>query len=383
MPAPDTARRAARELEFGQGPFLPTLAQVLQRISGETIPVDAFQLDRLPTHLAMNVRVVDDEGQTLAVDQSLERLRDACGVQAEGTSGQITDSDWNYPPTTEWNFGDLPPEVAVTRGGLRVPAYPAVVDQQDHVVVRLLDTPDRAEHESRRGIRRLYYFSEKKSLLAHVAWLPQIKETKLLASTLLPGRQLDTELALLIADRAFLGDESLPRSESEYRQRLAEAAERANVAVQRITPLIHPIFEAYHSVQLTLEDLPARRFADTENDVRQQVSELMPPDFLTVTPWSWLEHFPRYLKAIAQRLDKVRGGGHGRDAEGVRELTPWLDQYHERAEAHRQRGVVDPELVLFRWMLEEFRVSLFAQQLGTSLKVSSKRLEKQWAKVAP
>ncbi|MFW6170377.1 MAG: DUF3418 domain-containing protein, partial [Planctomycetota bacterium] len=383
VPAPDTARQAARELNFGRGPFLPTLAQVLERISGETIPLDAFQVDRLPVHLAMKVRVVDDKGETLAVDNSLERLRDRFGVQAEGTRGQITDSDWDRPATTDWNFADLPAEVSVTRGGFRVPAYPAVVDQEETVVVRLLDTPDRAHHESRRGIRRLYYLSEKKSLFAHVAWLPRINETKLLAATLLPGNRLDAELALLIADRAFLGQEPLPRSESVYRQRLSEAAERANVAVQQITPLVHPLFQQYHAARLALEDLPGRRFADTAEDVRQQLSRLMPANFLTVTPWCWLEHFPRYLKAIAERLDKLQRGAQPRDAEAVQELAPWLEVYHQRAESHRQRGVMDPELERFRWMLEEFRVSLFAQQLGTAQKVSSKRLEKQWAKVSP
>ena len=383
VPAPDTARRATRELEFGQGPFLPTLAQVLQRISGETIPPHAFQLDRLPQHLAMKVRVVDDGGDTLAVDHSLERLRDSFGVAVEGTSGQITDSNWDRPPSTDWDFGDLPEEVTVTRGGLRMPTYPAVVDQEANVAVRLLDTPDRAHLESRRGIRRLYYLSEKKSLFAHVAWLPNIKETKLLAATLLPGRQLDTELALLIADRAFLGEEPLPRSESEYRQRLKEAAERASVAVQQITPLIHPLFQDYHAARLALENLSSRRFAEAAEDVGQQFAELMPANFLTMTPWCWLEHVPRYLKAIARRLEKLQQGGQSRDAEALQQLAPWLEVYRQRAESHRQKGIVDPELELFRWMLEEFRVSLFAQKLGTSLKISGKRLEKQWANVSP
>ncbi|MFO7903935.1 MAG: ATP-dependent RNA helicase HrpA [Pirellulaceae bacterium] len=324
VPAPDTARRAARELKFGRGPFLPTLAQVLERISGETIPPDAFQLDRLPVHLAMKVRVVDDNGETLAVDNSLERLRESFGVQSEGTSGQITDSDWDRPPTTDWNFGELPEEVTVTRGGLRVPAYPAVVDQEENVAVRLVDTPDRAHHESRRGIRRLYYLSEKKSLFAHVAWLPRINETKLLASTLLPGRQLDTELALLIAERAFLGEEPLPRSESVYRQRLTEAAERANVAVQQIAPLIHPLFQEYHAARLALEDFPARRFSETAEDVRRQLAELMPANFLTVTPWCWLEHFPRYLKAISNDLISCNAGGSPETRKRSKSWRPGL-----------------------------------------------------------
>ena len=382
VPAPDTAKKAVQQLEFGSGPFLPTLAKILEKLSGESIPADAFQLDRLPAHLRMNIRVVDDDGETVAIDDSLERLRAEVGVAAEGNTGQIEDVVWDHPPTTDWDFEDLPVETTVKRGGLQVPAYPAVVDQQDGVVVRLLDTRDRAEFESRRGIRRLYFLKEKKSLLAHIAWLPRIDEVRLLASTLLSGRQLDNDLALLITDRAFLHDKELPRTETDYHQRLGEAADRASVAVQQIAPLVFPLFQSHHAARLALEELPAGRFADVAADVRQQLATLTSPNFITETPWMWLEHFPRYFQAITYRLDKLRHGGQTRDAQAMQEILPLQDQCRERTESHRQRGVVDPQLESFRWMLEEFRVSLFAQQLGTSVTVSTRRLEKQWSRVA-
>ena len=209
VPAPDTARRAAEQLPFGAGPFLPQLAQVLERLSGETVPPDAFQLDRIPSHLRMKVRVVDDDGTTLAVNDSLDLLQNTFGAPTDGPTGQIDDSAWNRPPVSDWDFGELPTEVTVTRSGFRVSAYPAVIEQQDAVVVRLLDTLDRAQYESRRGIRRLYYLAEARSLLAHVAWIPQLDQIKLLASTLISSGELDTQLALLIADRAFLGRASI------------------------------------------------------------------------------------------------------------------------------------------------------------------------------
>ncbi len=383
VPAPDMARQAAEQLRFGEGPFLPTLARALEQISGETVPADAFQLDRLPPHLVMKVRVVDDDGSTLAVDDSLERLRDSFGSQAEGASGHIDDSAWDRPPTSDWDFGDLPKEVTVKRGGVRVSAYPAVLEQQDRVVVRLLDTLDRAELESRAGIRRLYYLAERKSLQAHVAWLPRLRDVKLLSASLITSRELDTQLALLIADRAFLGDQALPRCEADYRQRLGDAAERASLAVQQIATLVYPLFESYHAARLALEKLPASRFPAAAEDVRQQLARLLPTGFLTSTTWTWLQHFPRYLAATAHRIEKLTQGGQARDAQGMAQLQPWLDQYLQRCESHRQRGAVDPQLILFRWMLEEFRVSLFAQQLGTATTVSTPRLEKQWLLVTP
>ena len=153
--------------------------------------------------------------------------------------------------------------------------------------------------------------------------------------------------------------------------------------MQQITPLLHPLLASYHAAQLALEELPRGRFPETVEAVRQQVSQLMPTHFLIDTPWCWLEHYPRYLTAICQRLDKLRRGDGLRDARTGAEILPLDAMYRQRIESHRQRGIVDSQLELFRWMLEEFRVSLFAQQLGTSMKVSVKRLERQWAEVTP
>ena len=315
VPAPDTARKVAQELAFGDGPFLPTLARALEKHSDERIPVDAFRLERLPAHLVMKIRVVDERGKTLAVDDSLDRLRDQFVAQQTGTTGELSDAAWNQPATRTWNFGNLPREVTITRGGMRVPAYPAVLDRQDSVVVRLLDTADRACWESRAGIRRLYYLAQRKALHAHIAWLPRLSEIKLLAANWSAGKSLDDQLAILLTDRAFLNGPDLPRSEAEFQQRLADTLRRANLAVQDLTYLILPLFEALHAARLALEKLPRQRWPQVAQDVQRQIAGLVPPDFLIQTPWTWLEHLPRYLRAIVHRLEKLpRIGGRSRSA---------------------------------------------------------------------
>jgi ATP-dependent helicase HrpA len=281
-----------------------------------------------------------------------------------------------------WDFGNLPAEVTITRGGLRVPAYPAVLDQEDAVVVRLLDTAERARRESRPGVRRLYYLAQRKSLQAHVAWLPRLRDIQLLAARS-PGRKpLEDQLALLVADRAFLADPELPRTQAEYQQRLGDAAARAGMAIQDIAALVQPLFEALHAARLALEQLPSARWPSAVQDVRRQIETLVPEGFLTETPWTWLCHFPRYFRAIVHRLDKLQHGGHQRDQQALQQLEPWIIAHDQRSALHQQRGAFDEQLVVFRWMLEELRVSLFAQQLGTSIPVSFPRLEKQWGQVA-
>jgi ATP-dependent helicase HrpA len=186
-----------------------------------------------------------------------------------------------------------------------------------------------------------------------------------------------------LADRAFVGDGELPRTQTAYQERLANAAERAGLAVQDVTAILFPLFEAYHGARLALETLPRQRWPQVVQDVQRQITALVPEGFLIGTPWTWLQHYPRYFRAIAHRLDKLQHGGQQRDQQGLQQIEPWITLYEQRAAVHRQRGAVDPQLVLFRWMLEEFRVSLFAQQLGTAVPASTQRLERQWALVAP
>jgi ATP-dependent helicase HrpA len=115
-------------------------------------------------------------------------------------------------------------------------------------------------------------------------------------------------------------------------------------------------------------------------DLREQLARLTPENFLVETPWRWLVHYPRYLLAMQVRLEKLASSGHRRDAQAMAQLTPYLARYGERCRLETDTGI-DAELAAYRWMLEEYRVSLFAQQLGTSIKISSQRLEKQWAKL--
>ncbi len=384
VPAPDSARKATERLTFGQGPFLPTLAAVLEELSGERIPVAAFQLDRLPPHLLMTIRVVDEPGQTLAIDTDIERLRHELGaLQPDREIGHIDDAAWNQPGVNRWDFGDLPTGVTLKRGEHLVPAYPTLLVQPDgSVALRLMDTPDRASLETRLGVRRLYHLATHRDVREQVAWLPKLNETKLLASTLPDASSLEKELEALIVDRAFIGDDVLPNNKEQFDRRLGQAAARLSESVQQVSQLIYPMMKSYHEARLAWEQLPTGRWQVVSKEIDEQLKQLTPEHFLLNTPWEWLQHFTRYFQAIVYRLDKLRHGGDSRDRQLQRELQSWLEMYQPRVLSHRERGLLDPELVLFRWMLEEFRVSLFAQPLGTAVPVSSKRLAKQWSLVA-
>jgi len=202
----------------------------------------------------------------------------------------------------------------------------------------------------------------------------------LLFTNRIRGLNLRAQLAELIADRAFMADQPLPRSKSEFYEQLAAGQERIGWAVQEVVGLVMPMFESFHQAELALEKADHPHWQHATADVRAQLNALVGPNFLRETSWDWLQQYPRYFRAISHRLENL-SSNRARDAEYSEELYYRWQAYERRREEHEALGIFDPELIHYRWMLEEYRVSLFAQKLGTSLSVSAKRLERQWAKV--
>jgi len=150
------------------------------------------------------------------------------------------------------------------------------------------------------------------------------------------------------------------------------------LAVQEVTKVIVPLLETYHQAKLAIEQNKPRPAA---LEAEEHLARLVPPGFLTTTDWNILREYPRYFRAVPMRFEKLRNGGEATDQQGIAELDQYWQKYLERRELHELAGIADPELEVFRWMLEEYRVSLFAQKLGTSIKVSRQRLDKQFEKV--
>jgi ATP-dependent helicase HrpA len=381
VPAPDTARRAVDELRFGEGPFLDAVAHALQRLSGETVLPRDFDLDRLPPHLRLNIRIVDDRGQTLISGRDLEQLRRALRAETAAAFAGSEPPGWQRDGIRSWDLEELPREVRWQRRGLWVTGYPTLVDQGQDVSLRLVNCPAKAAWQTREGLRRLCCLAERTDLRAQVAWLPNLDRIQLLAGRLVKPASLEQQLIELLADRAFLDTEDWPRDTAAYRRFLDRGRERIGLAVQDVTQVLLPLFEAYHQACLAWEGLQSTRWQYAVDDLQAQLAHLAPSGFLSRTPWAWLQQYPRYFRAIVLRVDKLTHGAQARDQQHTDLLATFWQNYSQRAEQQRAQGVYDPELVQFRWLLEELRVSLFAQELGTAAAVSPKRLEKQWAKV--
>jgi len=199
-------------------------------------------------------------------------------------------------------------------------------------------------------------------------------------STIIPAGDLKNQLSDLIARIAFVDRNKIPRSREEYESLQSNAVERISIASQSVTKWLPKLAGTAHALHLHLESLPSR-YSGTKNDVLLQISKLKTDRFLSQTPWSWLEQFPRYFEAMSYRLEKLDSTTIEKDKSHSEEISRHWKRFCSETNLHLNHGIIDPELETYRWMIEELRISLFAQPIGTIIKISPQRMEKQWKRV--
>ncbi len=364
------------EARPGEAPLAQAVAAWVERRTGRKTDVREADMD---AHLRLNLRVLDDDGQELAMGRDLAALRQQLGETASLTYGQGEESsEHEREGITAWDFGDLPASVAFSRGGQKLTGYPALVDAGDSVAMKLMDTKENAEAESRRGVVRLLRLS----LAAQFRQLEKdlARQTALALKYRAFGNAdaFFAELLDTIAHRACLGDDELPRKQKEFDKQKERARPRIAPVMQALLKSVEECIDLYQQVQARLAQKSP--FAHAQKDEQAHLARLVYPGFISATPWERWQHLPRYLRAILRRFDKLPGAGD-RDMRHTAIIQGLESRYQERLIKHRKAGILDPQLAEFRWHLEELRVSLFAQELKTPYPVSAKRLEKLWESV--
>ncbi|TWU41405.1 ATP-dependent RNA helicase HrpB [Novipirellula aureliae] len=381
VPAADVAAKVRVELEaeYGQKPFMSMVCAAFSRHAEMPITADDFQQDKLGDYLQFLVTVVDDDGKTVATGRQVEPLKEKLGkpTSAEEPIGaEPIDESWARDRMTTFDIEQLPKEVVRNRGGVKVAQYPAIIDLGDAAATRLVSDAQSAEAISQRGATRLFAITERKELRAQVRWLPTLEAAKIKLGVLISAASIETQLIDLLARIAFVENEPVVRSNEVFANRRKERARRIAEATQEVAGWLPAMADAYFDVRRELESIRGSRFGEVIADVQNQIDWLAFEGFLAQTSWGWLKHYPRYFSAITYRLDRVRSGAANRDREGMETVwnlqQQWLDSI-----AENQRNAIDQSASEVRWMLEELRVSLFAQPLGTSIKISPQRCEKK------
>jgi ATP-dependent helicase HrpA len=385
VPAPDWAEKACAKLDPAGGASLyEGLALFLSRGTGVTVRPGDFDRESLLDHLHMNFTVVDDAGRPLASSRDLAGLRRQFGLAAreEFDKAPPAEGQFNRDALTRWDFGDLPESVEVKRHGLTLRGYPALEDRGESVSLRLVDTPEAAAQLTRGGLRRLFMLQTRQELAYIQRNIPGIDAMCLHFASIGSCDELRRQIAAAAADRALYdGAAVYPRTREEFAGIAEEAWRRLNRSAQEVAEVARRTLEAYHAVALQLQKPYPPLLRPSIEDMQRDLARLVPRDFLVSVPPAWMVHLPRFMKAIEIRLRKLTNAGLKRDQQAMQTIAPLWKRYEERLERHRMQGTVDPALEQYRWMMEELRVSLYAQELKTSVSVSAKRLDEIWINV--
>ncbi|MEL6106793.1 MAG: ATP-dependent RNA helicase HrpA, partial [Planctomycetota bacterium] len=383
VPAADVAGRIESELlpQHGELPFMTTLCEALSKHAEMPVSAADFQVEKMDPHLEFLINVVDDQGQTLARGRSVAPIAAKLGAAPAAEAGGDLDTDAEFPsdPMTSFAIDELPTEAVRRRGGVQVAQYPAFQDLGDSVTIRLYADRASADAAMLQGLVRLYAIAEKKELRRQVRWLPELDAIKVQLSGAAPSSNLESSLVDLLARIAFVDERSLPRSVDAFDKARTDRGEKIAIAVQAVTAWLGSLGEKYLKMRSRYETFRSSDRSSIKEDVQRQLEWLFHDRFLSATPWQWLKQYPRYVAAISYRLEKAQAGITPRELEAGNEIlelqSMWLASFSESERTPANRSCDE-----FRWMLEELRVSSFAQSLGTSIKVSTTRCRRWLAK---
>ncbi len=344
----------------------------------------------LSAHLQMRFCAVDAAGMVVGSGRDLAILQRELAVQLAGPAvgGRACE-----PQSQEWQFEELHASAEIMRGNTSVLAYPGLVVSNDVVVKQHFESRTAAMACSREAMFTLIKQRSAKPLRALRRTLPGIEALSLMYAMVAPLRgapaaaadespsaELRRHLMQRVVERAYLNDVDLPQNNAEFAALLARGHERLDEVARALCSLCERVLVSHRRFRNKRNDINVSGFQSNYADLDEQVNRLVYRGFVADTPYATFAELPRYLLAAERRLDKLHRGG-ARDGQKMAQFEQLWRRYALRKIDHDERGREDPELERYRWLLEEYRVSVFAQELGTALPVSRKRLDEQWQKV--
>ena len=375
VPVPDFVT-GFLEAKQPQQALLPALAEFIQHKTGLKLKPEEFDLAGLDPHHLMNFSVVDAKGRELGMGRDWPLLKKQLGSAAQLTF-RAGSPGIEKSGLKQWDFGDLPETLTFSKDGRQLTGYPGLEDNGDSVAIKLFDTPEAAALAHRKGVCRLMRFELKEQMKQLEKGLPGFNQYALLLRAVMNPDQLREDMLQCIADRAFIAEDALPRTNAEFMQLKTRARTRLPAVTDALTKQAQLIANEYQVLTAQLQKMtPVTQ--KIKRECEQQLQALLMQGFFSHTPWEQLPHLPRYLKAIKLRIDKYPTSIE-RDSRHAQSLAQIEQRWQQKVEQLRKAHLpVTSPLQDFAWQLQELRVSLFAQELRTPYPVSIKRLEKLW-----
>ena len=384
VPVPQTVKQCLEIEPDFKGTLQEWLGNRLRKLTGEAIPLNVWNTDGVPDHLKMNFRVVDDQGKLLDYGRDLKKLQLKYTAKAEDSFDQIAADELNYTGCIQWAFDDLPDTYQFIQKGQTFIGFPAIIDEGDAVGVRIFDTEQKASLQHQAGLIRLFQLQLRKECTYIIKNMPQSATAELTYNRLpkhpiistSTGKNLGAsasykeDMLYLILYSAFVEGRTL-RTQQAFEQCLQQNKSGLISTANEAGKIALEIMALYGTIKTQLKRLNAND--PLAKDINDQLDLLIYAGFIRNTPYQQLKAIPRYLKAIQYRLDKFDN-----NPLKIQEVSRYSTRFWKDIEKKAKKDTVIPEQDPFRWAIEEFRVSLFAQQLKTAYPVSAKRMDKAW-----
>ena len=378
VPVPEYASACIAAMQPDAGELTAVLAEQVQRMSGVTVPADAWRPELLPPHLFACFEILDEQGKKIDAGRDLQQLQARHADRSQQGFRRVSDARYERKDIQDWDFGSLPEYVELEHSGMTLRAYPALAVADKAIELRLFDRQAQALAAHREGLLALYRKQAGRLVREVRRTMPQLDKQSLWFSTVAAADVLLADLEQAVLQAVFLGDESeLVRDEESFRRNLEAGRRQLVEQAAAIGRYSFETLQAYQELRRRLKGGVSPQLLAASAEIDEQAQQLVYAGFVSATPLCWLPHLPRYLRAALQRLDSLAG-----NSARERTQSAVARAYRQRYEAALNKGWSGPQLDEFRWLIEELRVSLFAQTLGTSVKVSPQRLDRLWQEVA-
>lgn len=376
VPVPQFADACIEAINDRNSPLIYTISQQLTKMSGIKIPDDAWQVDSIDSHFFMRFDVRDENNKCIAHSRNLSELQNTLSSEVSEQFSKNIQWDIEQNNLTEWEFGKLPEVINKTLNGINVKGFPAIQDDDNSVSIVVVDTQTQSQEIHHDGLKRLYLLSISQQVKYLHKNLPNIQKTCMNYASIGGCNDLKDAIIEACIEESFFSENISIRNKEAFENNLQLGSSELVNNANKICDILATIFDSFNNIRKHIKKNNKPNWLMSLGDIQSQLDHLIYEDFLYFTPIEHLKHYPRYLQAIQQRLDKLQQAAE-RDRQNTNSLSPYWAHFIELNDEYYEH----PIFILYRWMLEEYRVSLFAQGLKTSMPISEKRLEKQWQEV--
>ncbi|MBU2862813.1 ATP-dependent RNA helicase HrpA [Reinekea forsetii] len=380
VPVPNYVDALMQSIEPSDEPIHKVITERLFRMTGVRVPEDQWPEERITDHLRFRYEVVNDQGKVVAAGRNVDDLLKPANDAAQSQTAAPKKEQAAIKSGTEWSFGELPEFEHHMQAGIKIQMYPALVDKVNAVSRERFTSQDWAEHEHQQGVWRLAQFAYQQPLNFLAKKLPKFKESALLFAPYGKADALKQDILMGTVQKTLDDSPNLPRSKLEFEAWLERGRGHLVERGEALAMQVHEQLLVHHRIRKQLKGKMSFTTAFIFADVASQLDNLIYPGYISATEGSVFNELLRYLNGAEARLNRTSGIPASENMV-VDELQEFWQRFKVKQAASMKMQQYSPELMDYRWMIEEYRVSLFAQKLGTRFPISAKRLEKQWQKV--